>query len=371
MRRGVVPSRKPGRLPKSDPGNVFISWSGETSRGVARYLRRWLPGVVPELAPWMSDTDIPAGSFWARDLADRLADVRFGILCVTKQNLGAPWMLFESGALSNRLVEGLEQGLVCPYLIDVDRDDLPSPLSQFQPKRANRLGTWDLVRALNDACVSKAVPNDEFSRRFQKAWPRLEHRLKRLPVDVAVPPRVYTTRSVATGDMIRDIRASSKSLRMFAGVYVSTLLKHADLEDALERAVANAKGQHYRVVYCCLNPDASGLDRTILRMWAARERDSDLTALVKRVRGGLERFARRMQRVDGAGAERRCFTGIFPTHALVVIDDAIAYSAGYDWFHDRGDDALCVRVERDKSARDFAKEADRLEKDFSTTLEDE
>jgi hypothetical protein len=348
---------------------VFISWSGETSRRVALHLRDWLPGVVPGLVPWMSESDIPAGSVWARELADRLAGIRFGLVCVTKQNVDSAWMLFESGALSNRLVDGLEKGLVCPYLIDVDREALPSPLSQFQPKRANRAGTWDVVRALSDALAVGAVPGDDLERRFLDGWPQLERVIKRAPARVAVAPRVYTRRSAATDDMIRDIRGSSKSLRMFAGVYVSTLLKHADLEDAVERAVSNAKGQRYRVVYCCLNPGAAGLDRTILEMWAVHESDRDPEALANRLSVGLDRFARRMRRVSGVDAERRCFTGIFPTHALVVIDDAIAYSADYDWFHERGDDALCVRVERDKSAEDFAKEANRLEEKFSVVFE--
>lgn len=40
---------------------VFVSWSGERSREVAKAFRDWLPLVLHYAEPWVSDADIEAG----------------------------------------------------------------------------------------------------------------------------------------------------------------------------------------------------------------------------------------------------------------------------------------------------------------------
>src|SRR4051812_22693174 len=113
---------------------IFISWSGEQSRSIARALRTFLEDVNQRLDPWMSQTDIMAGSRWGIELAKQLDETHFGIICVTREALDSPWLLFEAGAIS----KSIERGRVCPYLIDLNPNELQGPLSQFQCKGAKR-----------------------------------------------------------------------------------------------------------------------------------------------------------------------------------------------------------------------------------------
>src|SRR6185295_17387373 len=79
---------------------VFLSWSGTPSKTVAIAFRDLLKRVIQSSEPWVSDRDIQAGRRWRGDLAEELRETNFGIICVTKDNQSAPWILFESGALA-------------------------------------------------------------------------------------------------------------------------------------------------------------------------------------------------------------------------------------------------------------------------------
>ena len=74
---------------------VFISWSGTKSNKIAMIFRQWLPSVIQSLVPYVSSEDIDKGARWSTDIATELEDSTFGILCVTKENLNAPWLCFE------------------------------------------------------------------------------------------------------------------------------------------------------------------------------------------------------------------------------------------------------------------------------------
>jgi hypothetical protein len=150
---------------------VFISWSGEPSRTVARALRKWLPDIIQSVEPWMSELDLEAGTRWSDLIQQELSETRFGILCVTRSNVQASWLLFEAGAIAKTL----RDTYVCPYLVGLEPSDLPKgPLAQFQAKRANSAETYDLVRAINRALGDEALGEDRIKRSFERWWPDLE-----------------------------------------------------------------------------------------------------------------------------------------------------------------------------------------------------
>jgi hypothetical protein len=80
---------------------VFISWSGERSKSVARALRDWLKLVIHPVKPWMSEKDIDAGARWPEEPGRELRDTKFAIICLTRDNQTAPWINCEAGAASS------------------------------------------------------------------------------------------------------------------------------------------------------------------------------------------------------------------------------------------------------------------------------
>lgn len=155
---------------------IFISWSGDRSKQMALALREWLPLVLHYVEPWMSDVDILAGDRWATDVGRELEASAYGIICVTRENLAAPWILFEAGALA----KSLSSGAVCPLLLGVDFADLSGPLTQFQAKKFDRASLLDILRTVDE----KATQSRNTARipdLFEALWPRLEAKIGAIP----------------------------------------------------------------------------------------------------------------------------------------------------------------------------------------------
>jgi hypothetical protein len=156
---------------------VFISWSGARSQAVAEALHEWLPNVIQAIEPWMSASDIEKGARWSADIALQLEEARVGIICLTADNLEAPWILFEAGALSKTI----EKTFVCPFLFDVEPSDLKGPLVQFQATRAQRGDSKKLIHTINQALGDEALVDHKVEKAFDVWWPQLEERLRLVP----------------------------------------------------------------------------------------------------------------------------------------------------------------------------------------------
>lgn len=159
--------------------DVFLSWSGKRSRQLAECLREWLPNVIHGLEPFLSE-EIEKGERWEGSLRERLQKSTFGILCLTRDNLGSQSILFEAGALSNSLGQR-----VCPFLIGVEVTELTWPLRSFQHCTPEKRSVQALVLS-----IGKTVPG--YKRRkqlletaFEKWWPDLELKLQRIITDDA------------------------------------------------------------------------------------------------------------------------------------------------------------------------------------------
>jgi hypothetical protein len=63
----------------------------------------------------MSAANIDKGARWGMALASELQATEVGIICVTRENVEVPWLLFEAGALS----KSVDAARVCTYLYDL------------------------------------------------------------------------------------------------------------------------------------------------------------------------------------------------------------------------------------------------------------
>ncbi|MBK5274968.1 MAG: TIR domain-containing protein [Desulfuromonadales bacterium] len=151
---------------------VFLSWSGERSKLIAEILRGWLPLVIQAVKPWLSASDIDKGTRWSSDIATQLEETSFGIICLTPENLDAPWIQFEAGALS-KTIDG---AFVCPYLFEVDPADIKGPLVQFQTTRATKEDTKNLVNTIN-SLLQECIPEIQLNKVFEMWWPDFEEKL--------------------------------------------------------------------------------------------------------------------------------------------------------------------------------------------------
>ncbi|MFD5469292.1 toll/interleukin-1 receptor domain-containing protein [Streptomyces sp. NPDC127105] len=146
---------------------IFISWSGEIAKQGAEALRNWLPYMNNAISPFVSSQDISKGERGLAKIADQLQECSFGIVCVTRENQSAPWINFESGALSRELGESS----LIPFLLDMQVKDLSSgPLTQFQAAdSSNEEDVWAMVKSINDKCDPQ-VEQVRLRTMFDKFW---------------------------------------------------------------------------------------------------------------------------------------------------------------------------------------------------------
>ena len=155
---------------------VFISWSGNKSHKVALVFRDWFPSVIQSIEPYVSSEDIDKGARWSTDIAKELENSTFGILCVTRENLEAPWLSFEAGALSKTM----DKSFVSPFLFDIKRSEVKGPILQFQSTIFQKEDIKKLVNTLNKACGEVSIPDARLEKAFDVWYPTLETELNNL-----------------------------------------------------------------------------------------------------------------------------------------------------------------------------------------------
>lgn len=173
--------------------NVYISWSGKTSGELAKALGDWLPSVIQAVKPFCSEEDIEKGSRGNKIMDEELEKADIGLLCLTRDNLEAPWIMFEAGSLSKRL----DMSRVCPILFQgLQKTDLKSPLSNFQASLFNKGEMKKVVGMLNNQLGDDKLKTSVLDGVFDKFWPDLEDKVK----------NILSKTSKTTPKQIRDQR---------------------------------------------------------------------------------------------------------------------------------------------------------------------
>ncbi len=205
---------------------VFLSWSGTRSHRVALVFRDWLPSVIQEIVPYVSSEDIDKGARWSTDIAKELSDSTFGILCVTRDNIYAPWLTFEAGALSKTM----DKAFVSPFLFDTKRSEVDGPILQFQSTIFEKEDLKKLVITLNKTCEKNCLAPDRLEKAFEVWYPTLESELNKLHEPPSEGPKendaaeLQTPRTQEILEEILDLsRINQKLLRNPDGALAANL----------------------------------------------------------------------------------------------------------------------------------------------------
>ncbi|MCE9637127.1 MAG: toll/interleukin-1 receptor domain-containing protein [Planctomycetes bacterium] len=186
---------------------VFLSWSGPRSKTLALHLHEWLRAVVQRTEPWMSERDLEAGQRWNEEISGKLRDTHFGVICLTRENLAAPWLLFEAGALA----KSIETARVVPVLLGVRKSDLTFPLAQFQAVDADEQGLRSLAAAVNGALGADRLQAPTLDNLFKALWPGVSAAIASIPTQ-PTGGRVHRTDRELLEELVEGLHQIRRSV---------------------------------------------------------------------------------------------------------------------------------------------------------------
>src|SRR5262249_38502632 len=117
-----------------------------------------------------------AGQRWAEKVAKELEVSNFGIICVTQENVASPWVLFEAGALA----KSLQGSRVIPLLLDLEFRDVTGPLAQFQAKKVDQSGLFEVVQSWSHL-GHEPGPASRVKQRVDALWADVEKKVPAVP----------------------------------------------------------------------------------------------------------------------------------------------------------------------------------------------
>lgn len=143
--------------------NIFIRRSGEKSKQIASCFYEWFCGTF-NIETWFSVKNIKIGELWEPKIQDALQRSTRGIFFITKENVFAPWINFEAGAIS----KGNPENYVC--IIRVDSHEIPkeSPLFHYQNSSFNKEGIFGLIN--NILIENSDFDEENFKKAFEINW---------------------------------------------------------------------------------------------------------------------------------------------------------------------------------------------------------
>jgi tetratricopeptide (TPR) repeat protein len=187
----------------------------------------------------MSDRDLEAGQRWNEEISSKLKDTHFGIICLTRENLGAPWLLFEAGALA----KAVDSARVVPVLLGVRRSDLTFPLAQFQAAEADESGLRSLAAAVNNALGADRLQAPTLDSIFAGLWPGLAAAIAAIPATSIIDGSHRTDRQLLE-ELVEGVHQVQRTLPSGRLTSLASDADSEDWEDYYIRGVnlANARG---------------------------------------------------------------------------------------------------------------------------------
>lgn len=162
---------------------VFVSWSGKLSRAIAQTLKQWLPCMIQSLEIFFSPEDIEKGSNWDVQISSELSQCKYGIICLTNDNISAPWINFEAGALAKEL-----DSHISALMVNIKPSDIKGPLARYQSTKLEKTDFFQLVNNIN-ALQEKPLDASVLQNIFNSLWEKWRKNLIVL-FDKAAQPKI-------------------------------------------------------------------------------------------------------------------------------------------------------------------------------------
>lgn len=153
---------------------VFVSWSGEQSQKFAEALKEWLEQCIQSVEVFFSSEDIEKGDNWQIKLSNELQDTNYGIVCLTPENIDAPWIHFEAGALSKLL-----DSRVMVLAMNINFSDIKGPLKAFQATKFEKGDIFKLLKTIN-GLQEKPLGEEKLKNSFEAFWPQFQTKIEKI-----------------------------------------------------------------------------------------------------------------------------------------------------------------------------------------------
>lgn len=151
---------------------VFVSWSGELSKEVAQILKKWIPCIIQSVEVFFSPEDIEKGENWDKKISAELSNCNYGIICLTSENITAPWINFEAGAIAKCL-----DSHVTALMVNIKPSDIKGPLSRYQATKFEHDDFWRLIENINKL-LDSPLERDVLKNTFEVMWCNIEEEVK-------------------------------------------------------------------------------------------------------------------------------------------------------------------------------------------------
>ncbi len=178
---------------------VFVSWSGELSQKFAGALKEWLEQCIQSVEVFFSPEDIEKGDNWQLKLSNELHDANYGIVCLTPENIDAPWIHFEAGALSKML-----DSKVMVLAMNINFSDIKGPLKAFQATKFECDDIFKLLKTIN-SLQERPLSDEKLKNSFEAFWPQFADRIEGIRSDDISSSEALKTAKVNVGETVDEI----------------------------------------------------------------------------------------------------------------------------------------------------------------------
>jgi hypothetical protein len=191
-------------------------------------------------------------------IAKELETTNFGIICVTPENVGSPWVLFEAGALA----KSMQGSKVIPLLFNLEFSDVTGPLAQFQAKKLTKAGVGEAIQSINHA-TDQSIPDDRAKQLFGALWSELENKLDAIPEEAPTERHMRPQHEILE-ELVAGVRGLDSRFRDLEGI-----------ADAMPRSRRRMRRRFHPMVFEEMAHMASeeGDDPISLLMFASLMRD--------------------------------------------------------------------------------------------------